>query len=138
VWLIHPNSIKLNHKGRARVRVKDICLVLVNTYGNSPKKLLNTIILKREIKIKVLPLILSDLIKILNSLCNVLKILYHINLKRLGINQKVIGMIRNPIIVLNQFKDIPKILVVGSKDENRFVIIFNLKTLKIFLYFFYL
>jgi len=39
----HPNSINESHKGNARDRVVTMWLVLVNTYGNKPKKLLNTI-----------------------------------------------------------------------------------------------
>ncbi len=43
VCLIHPNSISVTHKGRDKDKVIAICLDLVNTYGRSPKKLLNTI-----------------------------------------------------------------------------------------------
>jgi hypothetical protein len=55
VWLIHPYTIKLSHKGRAKARVKAKWLELVKIYGNNPKKLLNRIIENREIKINVLP-----------------------------------------------------------------------------------
>lgn len=125
VLLIHPNNMNLNHRGRARERVIDMWLVLVKIYGNRPKKLLNTIIANNEIKIKVLPLILSDLIRILNSKWRVLMILNQINLRRLGINQNIVGIRIHPINVLIQFNEIDIILVDGSKEEKRFVIIFN-------------
>ena len=44
VFLIHPNSINLIHKGRARVSVSVRFLVLVKMYGNNPKKLFVRII----------------------------------------------------------------------------------------------
>lgn len=56
VLLIQPKNIKLNHKGRAKERVKVIWLVLVKIYGNKPKKLLNRIKVNKEINIKVVPL----------------------------------------------------------------------------------
>jgi len=63
--------------------------------------------------------------KFLNSLCNFKLILFHSNLVRDGMNQNIGGMIINPIIVLVQFKDIFQ-FDEGSKDENKFIIIFNL------------
>ena len=80
----------------------------------------------KEIKIKVLPLNLLCLIKFLNSLCKVKIILIHNIFNRLGINQNMGGIIKIPIIILIQFNDKLK-LVLGSKVENRFAIIFNLK-----------
>lgn len=56
VLLIHPKNINLNHKGRAKDRVRVKWLVLVKIYGNSPKKLLNKIKVKREMNMKVVPL----------------------------------------------------------------------------------
>jgi hypothetical protein len=67
VFLIQPNSMKVNHRGRLKERVKIICLVQVKIYGNKPNELLNKIILKREMKIKVLPLYSFVLIIFLNS-----------------------------------------------------------------------
>jgi hypothetical protein len=55
VLLIHPYSIKVNHKGSARDKDIVKCLVLVKIYGNKPIKLLNKIIENREINIKVIP-----------------------------------------------------------------------------------
>jgi hypothetical protein len=45
---------------------------------------------------------------------------------REGINQKDIGIIKNPIKVLIQFNENEKIDVEGSNTENKFIIIFNL------------
>lgn len=52
----HPYSINDAQNGRARVRVIVKCLVLVNTYGKSPKKLLNTMNLNSPTNIIDLPL----------------------------------------------------------------------------------
>lgn len=71
VLLIHPYTIKHNHKGKAKVNVNTKWLVLVKIYGNNPIKLLNKIIENNETKINVDPFILIGLNKILNSLCNV-------------------------------------------------------------------
>lgn len=62
---------------------------------------------------------------VLNSLCKVSKTLFQIMLNRDGINQKEHGIINKPIKVLNQFNERLKIVVEGSKTENKFVIIFN-------------
>lgn len=43
---------------------------------------------------------------------------------REGINQNIEGMTNNAIMLLSQFNEKLK-LVLGSKEENRFVIIFN-------------
>lgn len=87
VLLIHPKIIKLIQRGKANVNVIDKCLVLVNTYGNNPKKLLNKIIENSEMKIRVLPFILGVPIKILNSVWSVLVILFHKIEEGDGINQ---------------------------------------------------
>jgi hypothetical protein len=71
VLLIHPKSINLSHKGKAKERVIVMWLVLVKIYGNSPKKLLNKINLNNEIKIKVDPLNLEIPNNVLNSECKV-------------------------------------------------------------------
>lgn len=89
-------------------------------------KLLNIIIPNIEIKIKVVPWAPVSPIKTLNSLCNVWVILFQIIKYRDGINQYIEGINNSPIKVLNQFNDKLKILVDGSKTENKFVIIFNL------------
>lgn len=69
--MIHPKSMKPNHKGNARERVIVMCLVLVKMYGNNPKKLLKRINLNKEIKIKVVPLNLEIPSSVLNSKCRV-------------------------------------------------------------------
>jgi len=124
--------MNLNHKGRAKDNVNTIWLVDVKTYGNRPMKLLNKINENSEIRIKVLPWDFLLLIKTLNSLCSVNKILFHSKLSRDGINQKVTGIIKIPKMVLIQLKDELK-LVDGSKDENKLVIIFS--WLKVFSFF---
>lgn len=127
VLLIHPKSINLSHRGNAKLKVIVIWLVLVKIYGNKPKKLLNKIKVNKEINIKVVPLNLEIPNKVLNSACNVKKILFQ-NIKiREGKNQNIIGKNKIPKRVLNQFNDKLKILVEGSKIENRFIIIFKLK-----------
>lgn len=129
--LIHPKIMNLTHKGRASDNVKAICLVLVKIYGNSPKKLLNIIIENKEIKINVLPFILLLFISTENSLCRVNVIFSHMVWNREGINQNRDGINKSPRNVLNQFIEVLK-FVDGSKVENRFVIIFNLRKIYLF------
>lgn len=123
VWLIHPNNINLNHRGRANDRVSTICLVLVKIYGNNPKKLLNKIIENKVTKIRVLPLT-SLPNKVLNSKCSVVIIFIQRRFIRDGINQNIDGTNRIHRAVLSQFKLSPK-FVVGSNDEKRLIIIFK-------------
>jgi len=52
--------------------------------------------------------------------------LFHIILYREGINQYINGIKNNPRIILIQFNDKLKIVVEGSKTENKFVITFKL------------
>lgn len=124
VLLIHPKIINLTHNGSASVSVKAKCLVHEKMYGNKLRKLLNKIIEKREMKIKVLPFILLIFKRILNSLWSVVVILIHIKLIRDGINQNILGRNISPNKTLIQFNE-RFVLVEGSKVENRFVIIFN-------------
>ena len=65
-------------------------------------------------------------INVLNSLCNVKKILFQNIEIREGKNQNIIGKNIIPNIELSQFIDKLKILVDGSKIENKFIIIFSL------------
>lgn len=126
VWLIHPYNIKDNQRGRARLKVKTKWLDLVNTYGNKPIKLLNKINENNEIKIKELPACPLVLNNVLNSLWSVNKILFQIIWYREGMNQNIGGIIKIPKNVLIQFNERLKMLVEGSKTENKFVIIFSL------------
>jgi hypothetical protein len=128
VLLNQPNNINLNHRGKANDKVIVIWLVLVKIYGKRPRKLLNRIKVKREMNINVVPLNLWIPISILNSLWRVIKILFQKRVKREGRNQNIIGKKRIPKIELIQFKERLKILVEGSKIENKFIIIFSLKT----------
>lgn len=105
VLLIQPYNINLIHNGRLSDNVKVKWLELVKIYGNSPKKLLNKIIVNRLIKIKALPLKPEFPIRVLNSFCRVVMIIFHKNIIRLGISQNDRGIIKNPIKDLNQFKE---------------------------------
>lgn len=58
--------MNLIHIGKAKERVITRCLVPVKIYGNNPRRLLNIIIEKSEINIKVLPFF-SFPIRFLNS-----------------------------------------------------------------------
>lgn len=129
VWLIHPNSINLNHIGKATANVNARCLVLVKMYGNNPMKLLNSIIIKIEMKMNVVPLNELGPNNVLNSLCRVKFSLFQIMLIRDGVSQNNDGINNNPRNVLVQFNDKLKMLVDGSNVENRFVIIFKLSFL---------
>ena len=62
-----PKIISVSQRGKERVKVKVIWLDLVNTYGRSPKKLLNKTKVKREIISILIPLCEQDS-KELNSL----------------------------------------------------------------------
>lgn len=127
VFLIHPNSINLIHKGRAKVNVSVKCLVLVKIYGNNPRKLFIKIKRNRDVRINEFPLFSFPFLRmVFISRCilfinNLIIIVF-----RDGINQMLVGINRSPIIVLVQFSDKLLISVVGSKIENRFLIIFSL------------
>jgi hypothetical protein len=89
-------------------------------------KLLNTIIVNREMNMNVLPLCWAGPNRVLNSLCRVSMVLFHITVCREGVSQNMGGTRISPINVLVQFRDIFKILDEGSNTENRFLIIFSL------------
>lgn len=84
---------------------------------------MNKIKENNDTKISVLPLEFFPR-RILNSLWSVFTIKFQIILSRDGINQNTGGIKIKPINLLIQFNDKLK-LVDGSKDENRFAIIFN-------------
>lgn len=127
VFLIHPNSINLNHIGRARVRVRVRWLVLVKMYGNSPRKLFVRIIKNREARMNEFPLFSFPFLRIVFiSWCSLFINRVTIMLFREGTNQILVGISRSPIAVLVQFSGKLLISVVGSKIENRFLIIFSL------------
>lgn len=85
---------------------------------------MNKINLKRETKIKVLPLKSFVLIIFLNSWWRVIVSLIQIIFIREGINQNIGGIIKIPKVILIQFKENFK-FVVGSNVEKRLAIIFN-------------
>lgn len=105
VFLHHPCSINVNQKGRLIVRVSLIWLVQVKIYGNNPIKLLITININNDTKIRVLPLKLLVLIKVLNSLCRAINSLIQNILIREGLNQYASGITKIIKFILIQFKD---------------------------------
>lgn len=86
---------------------------------------MNKININRDTKNNVLPLDLSSLISVLNSLCRIMVNLIQNILIRDGISQYIGGTSKNPMKILIQFIDKPR-LVEGSKVENRFAIIFRI------------
>lgn len=127
VFLIHPNNINLTHNGKASVSVIVRCLVLVKMYGNNPKKLFIRIIRNRDVKMNEFPLFLFPFLRIVFiSWCSFFINILNIILFRDGISQILVGININPMIVLVQFSGRLLISVVGSKIENRLLIIFNL------------
>lgn len=70
VWLTHPLTIRVTHRGKERAKVIAICLDLVNTYGKSPKKLLYKMRENKETK-KIVEPTQWTVSKALNSLCKV-------------------------------------------------------------------
>jgi len=125
VWLSQPYTINAIHSGIERESVITKWLVLVKIYGSNPSLLLNTIIEKRVTKIIVLPTG-EEASKILNSICRVFNTLNQSKDHRDGIIQYNIGINISPIKVDNQFNGNCIIEDVGSKTENKLVIIFNL------------
>jgi hypothetical protein len=123
--LIHPNSINLIHKGRARVKVIVRWLVLVKINGNKPRKLLNRTSENNDTNSRVIPFLLFPR-RILNSLCNFVVSRFHDIVCREGLNHNLVGININPRNVLVQLRGIFDILVVGSNTENKFLIIFSL------------
>lgn len=117
--------MNLTHRGSASAKVIERCLVLVKTYGNNPRKLLNTIKVNNEMNTNVLPFTELLPIRVLNSRCRVTIILFHRKENRDGINQNDAGININPRVVLSQLKEVLND-VEGSNDENRLVIIFSL------------
>lgn len=124
VLLIQPYNINDSHNGRANLKVIAMCLVLVKIYGNKPIKLL--IIIKKNIliKIKVDPWDLLFWINVFISLWIIIINLKYNILNREGINQKEYGIKSKMINDLVQFKE--NMIVEGSKEENKFVIIFKM------------
>lgn len=127
VFLIHPNSINLTHRGKASVSVSVRWLVLVKMYGNRPKKLFVRIIRNSDVKMNVFPLLMFLFLEIVFiSWCILFIRILMVMLFRDGISHILVGISISPMIVLVQFNGRLLISVVGSKIENRFLIIFSL------------
>lgn len=131
VWLSHPYKINANQRGKARAKVMAKWLEAVNTYGASPKKLLNRINKNREIKISVCPWAPPVPTRVLNSMWSWLKIRSKNLVERLLPTQKLHGRANNPTKIANQFSGRVSIEE-GSKIENKLAIIFNLRKWKRF------
>lgn len=91
-------------------------------YGNRPIVLL--IRINKNNLIKIIKFDREYLRVILSSLIKNLKIIFHNMINRDGINQYWNGKIKIINLILIQFIE-NFILVVGSKIENKFIIIFN-------------
>lgn len=122
VLFTHPNSIKVNHSGRAILREITIWLVAVKMKGNSPFKLLAIIShIMAMIKI-VIPCVSVGFRRAPNSLCRYTSNPLTIRFLREGVTQKIRGIKNIGIRALTQF--IAKFCeVIGSNEENRLVII---------------
>lgn len=127
MFLIHPNNINVIHSGSASVNVSVKCLVLVKMYGNNPRKLFIRIMRNNEVKINEFPLFWFPFLKIVFiSAWSLFINKFNAILFRDGVSQILVGISRSPTIVLVQFMGSLLISVVGSKIENRFLIIFSL------------
>lgn len=125
VWFNQPYTINAIHKGIESDRVIVKCLVLVKIYGKSPKLLLNTINENKVTKI-IVPPTGEEANKILNSPWRVVNTLDQSIDQREGIIQYKDGINKRPIKVESQLRGRCKIEDMGSKTENKLVIIFNL------------
>lgn len=127
MFLIHPNNINVIHSGSASVNVSVKCLVLVKMYGNNPRKLFIRIMRNNEVKMNEFPLFWFPFLKIVFiSAWSLFISKFNAILFRDGVSQILVGINRSPTIVLVQFMGSLLISVVGSKIENRFLIIFSL------------
>lgn len=92
-----------------------------------------------DVKMNEFPLFLFPFLKIVFiSWCSFFIRILNIMLLRDGINQILVGISISPTIVLVQFNGRLLISVVGSKIENRFLIIFNLFCWRVRFFFFFL
>jgi len=92
-----------NHKGSAKANVNDMCLLLVNTYGNNPMKLFITIKKKILIKIKIVPWITVSPNTAFNSLSKKKVIFKNVFENWEFINQYIWGRIKTPMKTEIQF-----------------------------------
>lgn len=125
VLLIQPKIMNAPHKGKAKARVRAMCLGEVKIYGNSPIKLFIRINKNMEIRRIVTPLVEGVPIRALNSACNLFFKIIMVLLFFGGTNQNRGVRRNNTINELNQLKEIEKIAD-GSNLEKRLVIIFKL------------
>jgi len=125
VLFTQPNNINVIQRGKAKVKVRVVCLEAVKMYGNNPKKLFITINKNKEIKTKEDPLKEEGPKRVLNSLCNLfrtedkkiadfLEESQKVGTTKLKINKELIQLIG--ILKLAE----------GSNTPKRLVIIFRL------------
>lgn len=96
-------------------------------YGNNPRKLFVRIIRNSDVRINVFPLLMFPFLEIVFiSWCILFIKILIVMLLRDGISHTLVGISISPMIVLVQFNGRLLISVVGSKIENRFLIIFSL------------
>jgi len=123
-WNIIENNIVPSQIGKANTRVIDRWLVLVKIYGIRPMKFENKIKKKIEIKIKIVP----KIIKFPNTASSSFfkkKIIFKKDLDNWEfINQNIWGKKKVQMKMDTQFNinEKDRILIFGSKDENRFII----------------
>jgi hypothetical protein len=122
VFLINPNNINLIHKGMARVSVSVKCLVLVKMYGNNPRKLFVRIIRNNDVRMNEFPLFSFPFLRIVffPGVDYLLVILLLYCFVR-GLIRFLLGLVVARWLFLFSL-----ISVVGSKIENKFLIIFSL------------
>lgn len=127
-WNTIENNIVPIQIGRAKTKVIDKCLVLVKIYGINPIKLEKIIKKNTEMKIKIVPGIIISPKTASNSFFKN-KMIFKKDLDNWEfINQNIWGKKKIQINTENQFNIIfiEKILILGSKDENKFIILLKI------------
>ena len=117
-----------SHRGRARARVNLRCLEEVNTYGKSPKKLLNIINIRSLILTHVIPGFEAVPRIAINSLFRNLSKFLKTCTYRFDINQNPWGIKSRGRKAASQLIGSPKVPAWGSKIENK-LLIFNVEYL---------
>ena len=127
-WNTIENNIVPIQIGKAKTKVIDKCLVLVKIYGINPIKFEKIIKKNTEIKIKIVPGIIISPKTASNSFFKN-KTIFKKDLDNWEfINQYIWGKKKIQINTENQFNIIfiEKILILGSKDENKFIILLEI------------
>ena len=123
-WKTIENNIVPNQIGKANTKVIDRWLVLVKIYGINPMKFEKIIKKNTEIKMKIVPGIIISPKTEFNSFFKY-KIIFKKDFDNWELtNQNIWGKKKTQIKTENQFIIIliEKILILGSNDENKFII----------------